>query len=97
MDADLVIRAQRGDKDAYAVLATGIADRLLAVARRILRDHDLAEDATQQALLTLLAGPPAAPRPRSLRSVVVPAPRSRLLRGDSEGSDAGRRTSGCCP
>ena len=51
MDADLVIRAQRGDKDAYAVLAAGIADRLLAVARRILRDYDLAEDATQQALL----------------------------------------------
>jgi RNA polymerase sigma-70 factor (ECF subfamily) len=51
MDADLVIRAQLGDKDAYAVLAAGIADRLLAVARRILRDYDLAEDATQQALL----------------------------------------------
>ena len=51
MAADLVSRAQRGDPDAYAVLAAGIADRLLAVARRILRDYDLAEDATQQALL----------------------------------------------
>jgi RNA polymerase sigma-70 factor (ECF subfamily) len=53
MDTDLVVRAQRGDKGAYAVLATGIADRYLAVARRILRDLDLAEDATQQALLTI--------------------------------------------
>jgi len=53
MDTDLVIRAQRGDKGAYAILATGIADRYLAVARRILRDLDLAEDATQQALLTV--------------------------------------------
>jgi RNA polymerase sigma-70 factor, ECF subfamily len=53
MDTDLVIRAQRGDKAAYAVLATGVADRFLAVARRILRDLDLAEDATQQALLTI--------------------------------------------
>jgi hypothetical protein len=31
--------------------AGAIADRFLAVARRILRGHDLAEDATQQALL----------------------------------------------
>ena len=53
MDTDLVIRAQRGDKEAYALLATEIADRHLAVARRILRDLDLAEDATQQALLAI--------------------------------------------
>jgi RNA polymerase sigma-70 factor (ECF subfamily) len=53
MDADLVVRAQRGDRDAYAILATGIAERFLGVARRILRDLDLAEDATQQALLTI--------------------------------------------
>src|SRR5829696_8621670 len=53
MDTDLVIRAQRGDKEAYALLAGAVADRFLAVARRILRDRDLAEDATQQALLAI--------------------------------------------
>ena len=53
MEADLVIRAQHGDKGAYALVASEIADRLLAVARRILRDIDLAEDATQQALLAI--------------------------------------------
>lgn len=53
MDTDLVARAQRGDKEAYAILASGIADRYLALARRILRDIDLAEDATQQALLSI--------------------------------------------
>src|SRR5262245_10141624 len=53
MDADLVIRAQRGDKGAFALIATEIANRFLAVARRILRDLDLAEDATQQALLSI--------------------------------------------
>jgi RNA polymerase sigma-70 factor (ECF subfamily) len=53
MDTDLVTRAQRGDKEAYAILAAGHADRFLAVARRILGDIDLAEDATQQALLTI--------------------------------------------
>ncbi len=53
MDTDLVIRAQHGDKGAYALIATEAADQFLAVARRILRDLDLAEDATQQALLTI--------------------------------------------
>jgi RNA polymerase sigma-70 factor (ECF subfamily) len=53
MDTDLVVRAQSGDKEAYAVLATERADRFLATSRRILRDLDLAEDATQQALLTI--------------------------------------------
>ena len=53
MDTDLVVRAQRGDKGAFAGLASGIVDRYLAVARRILRDHNLAEDATQQALLSI--------------------------------------------
>jgi RNA polymerase sigma-70 factor (ECF subfamily) len=53
VDTDLVIRAQRGDKAAFADLASGVADRYLAVARRILRDLNLAEDATQQALLSI--------------------------------------------
>lgn len=53
MDTDLVVRAQRGDRSAFALLAGAIADRFLAVARRILRDYDLAEDATQQALLAI--------------------------------------------
>jgi RNA polymerase sigma-70 factor (ECF subfamily) len=53
MDTDLVMRAQRGDQGAFALLASAIADRFLAVARRILRDVDLAEDATQQALLAV--------------------------------------------
>jgi RNA polymerase sigma-70 factor (ECF subfamily) len=53
MDTDLVVRAQRGDKEAFVLIATEIADRYLAVSRRILRDLDLAEDATQQALLSI--------------------------------------------
>ena len=53
MDADLVIRAQHGDKGAYGLIATAIAGRFRAVSRRILRDVDLADDATQQALLTI--------------------------------------------
>ena len=53
MDTDLVTRAQHGDEEAFASLAVAVGDRLHAVAHRILRDLDLAEDATQQALLAI--------------------------------------------
>jgi RNA polymerase sigma-70 factor, ECF subfamily len=53
VDSDLVIRAQRGDEGAFMSLAVAVGDRLHAVAHRILRDTDLAEDATQQALLAI--------------------------------------------
>jgi RNA polymerase sigma-70 factor (ECF subfamily) len=53
MDTQLVVRAQRGDEEAFASLAVAVGDRLHAVAHRILRDTDLAEDATQQTLLTI--------------------------------------------
>jgi RNA polymerase sigma-70 factor (ECF subfamily) len=53
MDTDLVMRAQRGDEEAFASLAVAAGGRLHAVAHRILRDTNLAEDATQQALLTI--------------------------------------------
>jgi RNA polymerase sigma-70 factor (ECF subfamily) len=49
--ADLVQRASRGDQDAFAMLATANADRCYALAYRILRDSQRAEDATQLALL----------------------------------------------
>ena len=48
-----MLRAQRGDREAFAGLAVAVGDRLHAVAHRILRDTDLAEDATQQALLSI--------------------------------------------
>jgi RNA polymerase sigma-70 factor, ECF subfamily len=53
VDIALVERAQRGDRAAFGMLAAEIATRFLAVARRILRDIDLAEDATQQALVAI--------------------------------------------
>ncbi|MGI8928300.1 MAG: RNA polymerase sigma factor [Candidatus Limnocylindrales bacterium] len=48
---DLVERASRGDRDAFAALASASVDRLFAIARRILQDHDRAQDAVQSALL----------------------------------------------
>jgi DNA-directed RNA polymerase specialized sigma24 family protein len=53
MDTELVVQAQHGDEEAFASLAVAVGGRLHAVAHRILRDLDLAEDATQQALLSI--------------------------------------------
>jgi RNA polymerase sigma-70 factor (ECF subfamily) len=50
VDQTTVDRARRGDRDAFAVLATTSIDRLFRVAYRILRDVEAARDATQQAL-----------------------------------------------
>ena len=49
---DLVVRARDGDRDAFAALVNATSDRLYAIAVRILRDADLAEDALQAALVT---------------------------------------------
>src|SRR6266566_7989776 len=53
MDTDLVKLAQTGDKGAFTTLAAARADQFLAASHRILRDLNLAEDATQQALLSI--------------------------------------------
>lgn len=53
MDTELVRLAQRGDEEAFASLAVAVVDRLHRVSQRILRDADLAEDATQRALLSI--------------------------------------------
>ena len=49
---DIVEQAMRGDREAFGVLVGQISDRLYAIAVRILRDADLAEDALQGALIT---------------------------------------------
>lgn len=49
--SSLVERARSGDHAAFDALVDLDADRCLAIAYRITRDHALAEDAVQQALL----------------------------------------------
>ena len=48
----LVDQARRGDEEAFDALARMVGDRCMAIAVRILRDADLAEDAVQAALVT---------------------------------------------
>jgi RNA polymerase sigma-70 factor (ECF subfamily) len=50
MDRDLVEAAQHGDGEAYADLIRVRGHRLYALAQRILRDVDRADDAMQEAL-----------------------------------------------
>ena len=51
VDRDLVEQAQRGDREAFAILARSHGDRLIGIAHRILRDLSRAEDAVQQTLV----------------------------------------------
>ena len=51
MDRDLVEAARNGDRDAYVDLIRVRSDRLFAIAQRVLRDIDRAEDALQDALV----------------------------------------------
>lgn len=50
---DLVERARDGDREAFGALVGLISDRSYALAARILRDGDLAEDAMQAALISV--------------------------------------------
>jgi len=51
VDRDLVEAAQNGDREAYVDLIRVRSDRLFAIAQRMLRDIDRAEDALQDALV----------------------------------------------
>src|SRR4051794_3404824 len=51
VDRDLVESAQRGDQAAFVDLVRSRGDQLFAIAHRILRDVDRAEDALQDALV----------------------------------------------
>jgi RNA polymerase sigma-70 factor (ECF subfamily) len=51
VDRDLVERARKADREAFAVLVHQVSDSLYAVAYRILRDTGFAEDALQNALV----------------------------------------------
>ena len=53
MDPRLVTLAQNGDEQAFAEIARAISGRLYAIAHRMLRDHDRADDAAQQAIVAI--------------------------------------------
>ena len=52
MQRALVDQARSGDREAFDALARTVGDQCMAIAHRILRDADLADDAVQAALIT---------------------------------------------
>ncbi len=51
MHQALVDQAKKGDREAFEALARKVGDRCMAIAYRILRDADRADDAVQAALI----------------------------------------------
>jgi RNA polymerase sigma-70 factor (ECF subfamily) len=51
-EADLVLAAQKGNLEAFNHLVLSYQDRIFNLSARILGDHDLAEDITQNTFLT---------------------------------------------
>ena len=78
MERRLVELAMHGDEEAFDTLIGRVGDSLHSVARRILRDTTLAEDATQEALLHAWRSLPALRDPRPLRGVGLSPPRERM-------------------
>jgi RNA polymerase sigma-70 factor (ECF subfamily) len=58
LESSVVARAREGSHDAFAVLAAARIDDLYRIARMILRDPELAEDAVQDTLLAAWRGLP---------------------------------------
>jgi RNA polymerase sigma-70 factor (ECF subfamily) len=56
VDSDLVLRAQRGDRDAFEELVRKHADRLFVVVNRFLGDRQEAEEVTQEAFIRAWRG-----------------------------------------
>lgn len=48
---ELVDSARAGDREAFSALAASVVDRLYATAVLILRDHSMADDATQETIV----------------------------------------------
>lgn len=59
MERNLVELAQRGDRDAFAALVRAVGDPFFALAYRILRDADAAQDAYQEAMIIVWQQLPA--------------------------------------
>lgn len=57
-DAELVVAAQHGDRDALDTLLRRHHDRIFVLCRRLCRDRGDAEDAAQNALIAIVRGLP---------------------------------------
>jgi RNA polymerase sigma-70 factor, ECF subfamily len=87
MDEQTVIRAKRGDREAFDLLARSVLDDLYRVARLVLRDTDAAEDAVQESLVRAWRDLPALRDPRRFEPWI----RRVLMRSITDEFRSGRR------
>src|SRR5690349_11107603 len=90
MSADLtehVLRARAGDRAAFDLLAAGVVDGLYRIARLVLRDADVAEDAVQETLVRCWRDLPALRDPEKFE----PWLRRLLMRAITDEFRRGRR------
>lgn len=90
MSADLaerVIRARAGDRAAFDLVAAGVVDGLYRIARLVLRDADVAEDAVQETLVRCWRDLPALRDPARFEAWL----RRLLMRAITDEFRRGRR------
>ena len=87
MDETTVIRAKRGDREAFDLIARAVVDDLYRVARLVLRDMDAAEDAVQETLVRAWRDLPALRDPARFGPWV----RRVLMRAINDEFRSGRR------
>ena len=87
MHEELVRQAKQGDAEAFDALARTVGDRCQAIAVKILRGRNLAEDAVQAALITAwielrtLRDPSRSSRGSTESSPMRASPRPGVARG----------------
>jgi RNA polymerase sigma-70 factor (ECF subfamily) len=87
MDDGTVIRAKRGDREAFDLIAGAVVDDLYRVARLVLRDTDAAEDAVQETLVRAWRDLPSLRDPRRFQPWI----RRVLMRAITDEFRSGRR------
>jgi RNA polymerase sigma-70 factor, ECF subfamily len=87
MDDGTVIRATRGDREAFDLIAGAVVDDLYRVARLVLRDTDAAEDAVQETLVRAWRDLPSLRDPRRFQPWI----RRVLMRAITDEFRSGRR------
>jgi RNA polymerase sigma-70 factor (ECF subfamily) len=91
LQREMVELARSGDHEAFAALAGSVVDRLYATALLILRDHSLAEDATQETIVRAWRALPSLRDPDRfdawLRRLLVNACRDEGRRQRRRGSE----------
>ena len=78
-DKALVMKAQRGDREAFGRLVSLHHARLIGAARAIVRDDDAAEDISQEAFVEAYSSLPKLKRPESFPAWLFGIMRHRAL------------------